>query len=207
MTAPLTTNLLPETDGDLAASLEPSRRSVLRLGSALLGAFIALVLAIPGAAYLLSPVLPKKKGQGSAGESVSDDEFQTLPVTLDDLEVGIPKEFPIVIKRQDAWVTYPPEPVGTVWLVKQPEGSKDPVLAFTSECPHLGCAIVLAADGNGFFCPCHTSAFALTGERLNKVPPRGMDPLEVSMPGGPSRPVRIKFQRFRTMSEERIPLA
>ncbi len=185
---------------------EPSRRSLFRIGSAVLGTLIALVLAIPGAAYVLNPLLPRKKGKGDP-KSPGEDAFQTLPVTLNDLTEGVPKEFPIIVKRQDAWVTYPPEPVGTVWLVKQAEGAKTPVLAFTSECPHLGCAIALAADGRGFFCPCHTSAFAMNGDRMNNVPPRGMDPLEVEIPAGPSEPIRVKYQRFRTMSEERIPLA
>lgn len=189
-------------------SAEPSRRSLFRLGSALLGGFIALVLLVPGAGYLLNPLLPrKKKAAGDSPGDASDGEFQALPVTLDDLAVGVPREFPIVIKRQDAWVTYPPEPVGTVWLVRQPEGSRAPVLAFTSECPHLGCAIALAADGKGFFCPCHTSSFALDGERLNKVPPRGMDPLEIRLPVSSAEPIRVKYERFRTMSEERTPLA
>ncbi len=179
---------------------------LFRVGSAVLGTLIALVLAVPGAAYLLNPILPRKKGK-SEEKGPETDSYQTLPVTLNDLAVGVPKEFPIVVKRQDAWVTYPPEPVGTVWLVRQEEGSKTPVLAFTSECPHLGCAITLAADGHGFFCPCHTSAFALTGDRLNNVPPRGMDPLDVQMSADPSQPIRVKYQRFRTMSEERTPLA
>ncbi|HEU5116676.1 MAG TPA: Rieske 2Fe-2S domain-containing protein [Isosphaeraceae bacterium] len=178
----------------------------MRFASVVLGTLIALVLAVPGAAYLLNPILPRKKGS-SDEKSPGTDEFQTLAVTLNELAVGVPREFPIVVKRQDAWVTYPPEPVGTVWLVRQEEGTEPPVLAFTSECPHLGCAIALAADGHGFFCPCHTSAFALDGERLNHVPPRGMDPLDVQIPADHSQPIRVKYQRFRTMSEERTPLA
>jgi Rieske Fe-S protein len=196
------------TDPQPAAepAVEPSRRSLLRIGTAVLGGLIALTLLIPGASYVLNPILPKKKGKGYNAGADDSADFQPLPVSLDELEVGVPKEYPIVVKRQDAWVTYPPEPIGTVWLVRQPAGAKAPVLAFTSECPHLACAIALAADGNGFFCPCHTSAFGLDGERLNKVPPRGMDPLEVKL-GAPSDPIRVKFVRFRTMTEERIPLA
>ena len=80
------------------------------------------------------------------------------------------------------------------------------MIAFTSECPHLGCAVNLTADGKGFLCPCHTSAFDLEGKPKNQVPPRPMDRLEVELTEGDDPEVRVKFQRFRTQSEEKIPL-
>ena len=83
------------------------------------------------------------------------------------------------------------------------------VLALSAECPHLACAINLSPDRTEFFCPCHTSSFLFTGERVNHVSPRGMDPLEVAAfdASDPNAMVRVKFQRFRTMISERIPLA
>ena len=85
----------------------------------------------------------------------------------------------------------------------------DRLVAYGQKCPHLACAINLSPDGKTFFCPCHTSAFALDGERINRVPPRGMDPLDVEPfdPTDPDAVVRVRFRRFRTMTEERIPLA
>src|SRR5262249_47864248 len=134
-----------------------------------------------------------------------DASFQTL-TRLKQLEVGIPRSFVIFEERQDAWVKYPREPVGSVWLIRQPAGADPQVIALQAECPHLGCAINLAAEGKGFLCPCHTSAFTLDGKPRNQVPPRSMDRLAVELTPGDDPEVRVKFQRFRTQSEEQIPL-
>jgi quinol---cytochrome c reductase iron-sulfur subunit, bacillus type len=172
------------------------RRDFFRFGTVLLGTLMGLVLAVPGLAYLLDPLRRKSK----------TGEFRTL-ARLNELTPGVPQAFPIVAERQDAWVKYPPEPIGSVWLIRQPEGTNPPVLAFTAECPHLGCSVNLAADGKNFLCPCHTSAFDFQGKRLNAVPPRGMDALEVELSKDADPEVRVRFERFRTMSTEKIPLA
>jgi menaquinol-cytochrome c reductase iron-sulfur subunit len=182
-----------------------SRRDLFfRLGTFLLGGAMTLVLAIPGVAYLLDPVW--KRGKAGAADDAEGDFFE-LPVRVGDLKVGEPQAFPIEAERQDAWVKYPKEPVGSVWLIRQPEGSKEPVLALSAECPHLGCGVNLAADRRNFACPCHTSAFALDGEPLNQIPPRPMDRLEVRLSGDGDPKVRVQFRRFRSQTEEKIPLA
>ena len=76
----------------------------------------------------------------------------------------------------------------------------------TSECPHLGCAVNLTADGKSFLCPCHTSTFDLEGKPENQVPPRPMDRLDVEISKDEDPEIRVKFERFRSQSEERIPL-
>jgi menaquinol-cytochrome c reductase iron-sulfur subunit len=173
-----------------------NRRDLFRFGTIALGNLVALTLAIPGVAYLLDP-LRRRSRQG-------DFEYLTR---LSQLTEGEPRAFPIIDERQDAWVKYPREPVGSVWLIRQPEGSKEPVIAFTAECPHLGCAVNLAVDGRSFLCPCHTSNFDFQGKPLNQVPPRPMDRLAVRLSTDADPEVRVKFQRFRTQSEEKIPLA
>jgi menaquinol-cytochrome c reductase iron-sulfur subunit len=172
-----------------------SRRDLFRVATIALGALVGTVLAIPGIAFLLSPLRRRN----------SKNSFETL-TRLSQLEVGVPRWFAIIEDRRDAWVKYPREPVGAVWLIRQPEGSNTPVIALTSECPHLGCAVNLTADGKSFLCPCHTSAFDLAGMRKNTVPPRPMDRLEVQLTEGNDPDVRVKFQRFRTQSQEKIPL-
>jgi menaquinol-cytochrome c reductase iron-sulfur subunit len=172
------------------------RRDFLGLVTAALGGLLTATLAIPGVAYLLSP-LRRKEREGA---------FHDL-TRLSQLEVGVPRSFAIVDEHQDSWVRYPREPVGSVWLVRQPAGSDPPVIAFQSECPHLGCAINLRADRSGFLCPCHTSAFTLDGAPTNRVPPRPMDRLEIQLSPGGDPEVRVRFQRFRTANEEKIPLA
>jgi menaquinol-cytochrome c reductase iron-sulfur subunit len=173
-----------------------NRRDFHRYGTIVLGNLVALTLAVPGVAYLVDPLRRKRK----------EGEYRPL-AKLDELPVGVPKSFAIIEERQDAWVKYPPEPIGSVWLVRQPEGSKVPVVAFTAECPHLGCAVNLSADGKNFFCPCHTSSFDFTGKPLNTVPPRGMDTLDVKVTTDADPSVEVRFQRFRTQAEEKIPLA
>jgi Rieske Fe-S protein len=191
----------------------PRRRDFLRIGSLLIGSLSALVLAVPGAAFVLSPLIRGKdrgpsKSNPDAPTTTAGDGFTPL-ARFADLVPNVPRSFPVVEARLDAWVKYPAEPIGLVWLVRQPEGAKEPVLALSAECPHLACSISLAPDGAGFFCPCHTSSFALDGARQNAVPPRGMDRLEVAPfdPADPAAWVSVRYVRFRTMIEEAIPLA
>ena len=173
-----------------------NRRSFHIYGTILLGNVIALTLTVPGVGYLLDPLRRKSK-QG---------ESQRL-AKLSELTVGKPEAFAVIDERQDAWVKYPREPVGSVWLVRQPEGTKPAVVAFSGECPHLGCAVNLDADGKSFLCPCHTSRFDFSGNPENKVPPRGMDTLDVEMTSEDDPEIRVKFQRFRTQEKEKSPLA
>lgn len=176
-----------------------NRRDFHRFGSVVLGSLIKLAVAAPAAAFLLTPFRKSKKSETS-----SDLERLT---NLSQLEVGVPKSFAIVRDLTDAWVKYPKEPVGSVWLVRQPDGVDPPVIAFTAECPHLGCAINRDADGGGFFCPCHSSAFDIQGNPKNHVPPRPMDRLEVELTDDEDPHVVVRFQRFHPLAEEKIPLA
>ena len=172
-----------------------NRRDFYRYGTIALGGLVSAVLAVPGVAFVLSPLRQKSK-QG---------DLQKL-TNLDSLKVGVPKSFAIIAERQDAWVKYPKEPVGSVWLVRQPAGQKPEVIAFTAECPHLGCAVNLSAEGKSFLCPCHTSRFDFAGKPENQVPPRGMDTLPVELSTDADPEVRVKFQRFRTQEKEQKPL-
>lgn len=175
-----------------------NRRDVYRFGTIVLGNAVALALAVPGVAYVLDP-LRKSSKQGG---------FHKL-AKLSELTVGEPRSYAVIDERQDAWVKYPREPVGSVWLVRQPAGAPAPVVAFTSECPHLGCAVNLTttAKGKEFLCPCHTSAFNFNGEPLNSIPPRGMDTLYVELSKDDDPTIAVKFQRFRTQEKEKTPLA
>lgn len=173
-----------------------NRRDFYRFGTVALGGLIGLALTVPGVAYVLDPLFKKKK---------LDSAFEPL-TNLSQLKVGVPQSFPIVEERQDAWVKYPREPIGSVWLVRQKEGAKNPVVAFTSECPHLGCAVNLSADGQFFFCPCHTSSFDFSGAPKNAVPPRPMDALQVELSKDADPQVSVKFERFRPQLKEQTPL-
>lgn len=176
-----------------------NRRDFHRLGTRALGALIKLSVAVPAAAFLLNPLRKK-------GGATEPNAFENL-VPISQLKVGVPQAFGIVRDQVDAWVKYPKEPAGAVWLVRQPEGAEPAVVAYSAECPHLGCAINMADDGQHFICPCHTSAFDLEGTPQNQIPPRPMDRLDVEMSKDADPVVRVKFERFRTLAEEKIPLA
>ncbi|MFO0908526.1 MAG: Rieske 2Fe-2S domain-containing protein [Isosphaeraceae bacterium] len=172
-----------------------TRRDLYRYGSWLLGGAMSLGLAIPGVAYVLDPL--RKRGESGTTQRLT---------RLSALKVGEPQSFAVIAERQDAWVKYPPEPIGTVWLVRQPEGAKPPVIAFTAECPHLGCAIVQAPDAKSFICPCHRSIFDLKGKPQNDLSPRSMDTLDVELTTDDDPAVVVRFTRFRTQTKEKIPL-
>jgi menaquinol-cytochrome c reductase iron-sulfur subunit len=174
----------------------PNRRDLFRLGAVALGNLFALALAVPGIKYLLDP-LGKKAGGG---------EFRPL-TRLGQLPVGEPRAFPIIAERRDGWVKYPKEPVGSVWLIRQPEGSKEPVLAFSAECPHLSCPVNLAADRKSFLCPCHGANFGFDGAKRNQVAARGMDSLPVELSSDSDPEVSVKFERFQPQLAEKKPLA
>ncbi|WZO99057.1 Rieske (2Fe-2S) protein [Isosphaeraceae bacterium EP7] len=173
-----------------------TRRDFYRAGSVALGSLMGLVLAVPGAAYLLDPLRRKAGGVTS------------YPLArLSDLPVGVPRAFAIVDERKDAWVTYPKRPIGTVWLVRRPEGSETPVVAYQAECPHLGCVIGADHGGTSFRCPCHGATFAIDGSSTNGVSPRSMDYLEVEVLSDANSTVSVRYQRFRPQATKRLPLA
>ena len=95
-----------------------TRRDFFRIATMAVGGLMGLVLAVPGVAYVISP-LRKKEGEGT---------FESL-TRLSQLEAGVPRSFAIIKERRDAWVKYPREPVGSVWLIRQPAGSEQPVIA------------------------------------------------------------------------------
>ena len=173
----------------------PHRRDLIRLGAVALGNLFALALAVPGLKFVLDPL----------GKKAAGGDFHPL-TRLGQLKVGEPQSFAIIARRQDAWVRYPEEPVGSVWLIRQPEGAKIPVTALSSECPHLSCPVNLAPDRQSFLCPCHGASFGLDGAKHNEVAARGMDTLSVALSGGDDPQVLVKFARFQPQSAEKRPL-
>jgi len=124
---------------------------------------------------------------------------------------GRPYFFPVVSDRQDAWTRYEAQKVGAVYLVRQP-GEEKPT-AFTAKCPHAGCSIGYSADEQKFKCPCHTSAFAIDGSRVNgdqEVSPRDMDTLDVelrALDGGGGEPITevlVTFVDYQTGHSEKL---
>jgi cytochrome b6-f complex iron-sulfur subunit len=48
-------------------------------------------------------------------------------------------------------------------------------LALSRKCTHLGCTVLWESESEKFHCPCHASAFDITGEVISPPAPRALD--------------------------------
>ena len=79
---------------------------------------------------------------------------------------GVPRKFPILADKTDAWNKYPNTPVGAVYLRRTGERA---VQALNVVCPHTGCFVDYRAERKGYYCPCHSSSFAVDGRVFGVV--------------------------------------
>lgn len=63
-------------------------------------------------------------------------------------------------------------PEGRLYLARLDDGG---FLAIDRECTHLGCTVPWVAEEGRFVCPCHASAFDITGDVLSPPAPRPLD--------------------------------
>lgn len=174
---------------EAADKLDQRRGFITKVIAVLIGAAAYLPPAAAGAWVFLNPL--RQKGQGGRMFRLA---------TLDTLD-EVPKKFSIVADRTDAWNRFSNEPVGAVYLRKTAE---DQVQAIHVVCPHAGCSIQYQADGDKFFCPCHSANFDLSGARLDETSPspRDLDTLDVEI--REENEVWVKFKNFRTGTPEKI---
>ncbi len=171
------------------------RRSFFAEAIAILsGAICGLVPFVAGLVFLTDPLLRKEKADVGDGFLPLDIGPDALPTD------GTPLSVKIMADRTDAWNVYPDQPIGSVWLRKNATGE---VVVFNTTCPHLGCYVDYRSGQQDFFCPCHTSTFDLEGNRLNQIPPRNMDNLDVEIRDGK---LWVKFENFRGATPDKIPV-
>ena len=177
---------------------QPDRRDFIKGASCVIGAAIGAVPMAAGIRVVLDPL--SRRENGSEGEA----EFIRL-AELTELPEGEPMKFAIVEDKSDKWSRYKDVPVGAVYLLKKKvEEGKDPVIAYNTVCPHLGCFVDYRKNEQDFFCPCHDSQFTLDGELTKGVSPRGMDKLKVDIRNGSE--VWVKFRRFKSNTKDKIAL-
>jgi cytochrome b6-f complex iron-sulfur subunit len=70
---------------------------------------------------------------------------------------------------------------GRFYLSRQPDGG---FIALSLRCTHLGCSISWEAEKKRFICPCHSSAFDISGEVLNPPAARALDYYPVLIENG-----------------------
>lgn len=147
-----------------------------------------------GVAVVLDPL---RRGAAAGAAAVRVATLEALPAD------GIPRKFPVIAGRRDAWTGQPAAPVGAVYLRRTGERE---ITAFNVVCPHAGCFVDWQPEPKRFFCPCHNSSFTVEGAigEPTSPSPRPMDTLEVEVREGGE--VWVKFQNFRRGVHEKIPV-
>lgn len=155
------------------------------------GGLATVVPAGAGLWVLLDPL--RRKSAAAAFLPVAD-----LAAIPDD---GVPRQFPVITDRIDAWTGFAAEPVGAVYLVR--DKGADAVRALSATCPHAGCFVEIESARHCFRCPCHNSAFTLDGGIVAPSPsPRPMDELECRVAAGGT--VEVKWENFYTGIAEKV---
>ncbi len=164
-----------------------SRRSFLGMLSVAGSAVIGLIVAVPGASYVIDPLL---RSAAKKGRWVRLGDLATFG---EDHPVAVPVEG----AQDDAWTKSDKVRLGMVWIRKK----GDKIIALNAECPHLGCKVGYEKEHRKFACPCHESAFTQDGDQLGGPAPRSLDPLETRVVDGK---VEVRFVRYRAQVKERV---
>lgn len=159
-----------------------------------LSAVLGLVPLAAGITVFLDPLRRKSVASGAVWVT----SLEALP---DD---GVPRKFPVLATRVDAWNRTTQVPIGAVYLRRTQDGK---VSAFNVVCPHAGCFVDFLQDKGSYLCPCHNSAFTLTGKIADRASPapRGLDSLGVEIRD--NKDVWVTFQNFLAGRAEKVPVA
>lgn len=170
-----------------------SRRGFLKKATVSVGGAIGVLASLPLLRMFFHPV-------GQQVVSASEEPVDVMAER--ELQAGAePVRVEIRAREvRDAWRAQTDVPLGAAWLRKREDGE---VQAFSSVCPHLGCAVQFSAEEREFVCPCHRSGFALDGERLYGPTKRGLDPLPVDVEEGR---VKVTYRRYELDTSERKPV-
>jgi len=186
----------PEAAGQTDESGGQDRRGfVTRLMAVICGGVAGAVPFLSGLVVILDPLRRKADGQGFL-------RVTTLDSVPDD---GIARYFPIVTDRTDAWNRYLDEPIGAVFLRREP-GSTD-LQCFNAICPHAGCFVEFKIPVDRFECPCHNSNFDPDGARIKPAScpsPRDLDTLAVDAQRLEDGEVWVDFKNFLTATSDKI---
>ncbi len=169
-----------------AESSDGGRRQFLKIGVGVLGTGVAAAVVAPAVPYVLFPLDHEVTKGGGEFVVVGDrSQFSPQPTKVD-----------IFAEKFDAWNRIERVKLGSAWVADR-DGE---LVAFSTVCPHLGCAIDFDADAGKFKCPCHRSAFALDGAREEGPAPRGLDTLQIKDEDGA---VAVLYERFKQGTEDK----
>jgi Rieske Fe-S protein len=171
------------------------RRDFLKkIAASVISAVLGLVPLAAGLTVFLDPLRRKSSSTGAV-------RVTTLDALPND---GIPRKFPVLAKRVDAWNTFSQVAIGAIYVLRTPDNQ---LQAFNVVCPHAGCFVDFQPDKGHYHCPCHNSTFTVAGkvEDPSSPAPRGLDALQVEVRG--EKEVWVKFQNFQAGTAEKIPVA
>ncbi|RMD96407.1 MAG: ubiquinol-cytochrome c reductase iron-sulfur subunit [Calditrichaeota bacterium] len=147
------------------SSLDMNRRNFLGIAIAVLNGIIALVLAIPGLGFLLTPVF--RKGQEEWIRVGSMNQFQA----------GMPQKAVFKYISENGYSRE--EQTGFVWVLLS-DPARDPVV-LSATCTHMGCNVAWNTAEKKFKCPCHGGEYNLQGQVIAGPPPRPLQKLQVKV--------------------------
>lgn len=173
-------------------SVTDRRGFLKKAAAAVLGAIATLIPVGAGLTVWLDPL--RRKSAASTAVLVAN--LGALP------EDGLPRKFPVISSRVDAWNKSAAAVVGAVYLRRE---KGRPVQALNVVCPHAGCFVDFVAARQCYLCPCHNSLFALDGQVSDpeSPAPRGLDALDVEVRKGGE--IWVRFQNYRAGVTEKIP--
>jgi Rieske Fe-S protein len=168
--------------GAPSAESDDSRRDFLKtIGIGGLSVGLGAVVAAPAAAYVGYPLMHATVSGADTFIKVGKAEA---------FKPGQPVKVDVFADKRDAWNRVVKVKVGSAWVMR--EGDK--LRAYTTVCPHLGCAVDYDGDVTRFKCPCHKSVFGMDGKVESGPSPRPMDDLELEEKDGV---VAIRYRRYR----------
>jgi len=176
-------------------AIQSGRRDFLKKAAAsLISAVLGLLPAGVGLTVFLDPLRRK----AAANDAI---RVTTLEAVPDD---GVPRKFPVLATRVDAWNKFGESPIGAVYLRRTSDGK---LQAFNVVCPHAGCFVDFLSERGRYLCPCHNSTFTVEGKIADpsSPAPRGLDGLVVEVRN--QKEVWVKFENFQAGRAEKIPVA
>jgi Rieske Fe-S protein len=192
-------------DSPIAEPQPRDRRSFLASATAIVvGGVVAVFPFAAGLGVLFDPL--RRRRTGAAAVDLDDAVKFVRVGPLDVLPAdGVPHQFALTDDVVDAWTRAPAQRVGTAFLSRTDTADGPKITAFSSVCPHLGCAVDFDRAAGEYECPCHASAFAKDGKKLVGPSLRGLDPLAVKLvESGGQQEILVERARFRTGVSERI---
>jgi menaquinol-cytochrome c reductase iron-sulfur subunit len=131
-----------------------NRRTLLKTFVQIASLAVAAVVAIPGVAYVLSPVIGRKRDslwlELGPADQFPPGQISEAIARLPEHPHNHPRERGVYVSRLDP----------------------QQLVVFSRSCTDVGCPVNWDAGSHCFFCPCHGGIFDSAGQRMAGPPPR-----------------------------------